>query len=86
MAVALSIVALNVVIVHGVQTNQAPLVTALHVTWVFAVFLFTVRILRRLGALEKERPEPDDSMKLMFHCASMLPTTGYLPFFFVVLQ
>ena len=80
MAVLFCVLTINVVVMQHVQTDHPPYRLAMQGVWIAGVFLFTVRILRRLGNLETGCSEPDDSMKLLFHCANMLPIIGYLPF------
>lgn len=81
-AFILLILMINVILIQAVQTGQHHVWTASKFVWVLAIFLNTVRILKRLKKLEATRQEPEDDMKLMFHLASIFPIVGYLPFFF----
>ena len=47
--------------------------------WLLMVTVGTIRTLRRLGALEKEHPEPTAAMKLAFEMATIQPILGIVP-------
>jgi hypothetical protein len=47
--------------------------------WVVAVTAGCVRLLVRLGRLERGRSEPDEAMNLVFQAVLMIPPIGYLP-------
>jgi hypothetical protein len=47
--------------------------------WVIAVAFGCIRLLVRLGRLERGRSEPDEAMNLVFQAVMMIPPTGYLP-------
>lgn len=81
LAAVLLVAALNAVTIHSVQADQGAIETVAQCVWVVGVFLGTMKVLRRLGALEEACSKPDEGMKLAFHCATMLPVTGYLPLF-----
>lgn len=49
------------------------------VLWVIAVTAGCVRLLIRLGRLERGRSEPDEAMNLVFQAVMMIPPIGYLP-------
>ena len=78
MANVLGVVFTFAVTMYGVSSGQPLYITFLLIAWVLTVNLATYRLLRKLEPLERERPEPDDSMKLVFHYAARLPIYGYL--------
>jgi hypothetical protein len=47
--------------------------------WLFAVALSTVRVLRQLGSLEKDHPEPTNAMKLLFQVVAVQPILISVP-------
>jgi hypothetical protein len=51
----------------------------LTVLWVVAVTAGCVRLLIRLGRLERGRSEPDEAMNLVFQAVMMIPPVGYMP-------
>ena len=83
MASVLGVLFLVLVIMHGVSSSE-PIFTTIQIVWVINVNLVTYRLLRKLEPLERERPEPDDGMKLVFHCAKWLPIYGYVPFLIIL--
>ena len=48
--------------------------------WIICVFVAMVRVLKRLSKLEEEHREPDEAMKLAFHCAAVIPVLGFIGF------
>jgi hypothetical protein len=47
--------------------------------WVVAVGTSCVRLLVRLGRLERGRSEPDEAMNLLFQAVLMIPPLGFMP-------
>jgi hypothetical protein len=49
------------------------------VLWVSAVAAATIRLLWRLGRLERERAEADEGMHLALEAIALLPIVGLIP-------
>ena len=73
----LGVLMINVVAVYAVFTDQPFFYLVLQLVYVFSLVLHSIWFLSRLGALEKERPEPDDEMKLAFRAALGFPIIAY---------
>ena len=80
MAVGFLFFALNVVTIHAALDDQSVIRTAAQFLWLVGVFLGTIWNLRRLGDMERTDSEPDEGMKLAFHCTTLMPILGYFPF------
>jgi hypothetical protein len=52
---------------------------AIGVLWVVAVAAATIRLLLRLGRLERGRHEPDAGMHLAFEAIALIPLLGLIP-------
>ena len=81
----LGVLMINVVAVYAVFTDQPLYYLVLQLVYVFSLVLLTIWFLSRLGALEKERPKPDDGMKLAFQCATLIPLVGYTSYLILLL-
>ena len=81
----LGVLMINVVAVYAVFTDQPFFYLVLQLVYVVSLVLHSIWFLSRLGALEKERPEPDDGMKLAFQGATLFPLVGYTSYLILLL-
>jgi hypothetical protein len=73
----LAIPALALSVARWIDSGQIR--TALDVVWVLAITAVTIRLLLRLGRLERVRPEPDDGMEIAFEAILLVPIVGLIP-------
>ena len=76
-------VMLNLVVTAFVTGNLAAATAIAAGVWLVGLALGTLRLLKKLHAMEAEHSEPTEAMKLLFEAVTMLPIAGSLPLLFV---
>jgi hypothetical protein len=70
---------LGLVITRGFHGGASLVFVAGDVLWLLGVMAWTVRLLKKLDALGASHAQPTEAMKLLFHCATLIPILGSLP-------